>query len=41
MSEGDKQAIDFFKKKRLLKLVQETETLLNDLDVTYDEVSGW
>lgn len=41
MREGNKQAIEFFKKIRLMELVEETETLLNDLDVTYEEVSGW
>ena len=41
MHEGNKQAMLFCKKRRLLKLIKEVEDIINELDVTYEEVRGW
>lgn len=41
MHEGNKQAIQFCKKCRLLELIKEADDIMNELDVTYEEVRGW
>ena len=40
MEQGNEQAMMFCKKCRLIKLIQEAEELMNDLDVTYEEVKS-
>ena len=40
MEEGNEQAMIFCKKSRLIKLIQEAEELMNDLDVTYEEIKA-
>jgi hypothetical protein len=38
---ADERLCTFFKRKKILNLLRELDSAINDLDVTYEEVRGW